>query len=76
MDPKWDVGWSKLMKYRWVVRFTKVESGWVSTKSMCYIWWAIVTKKVGMFNSYGNVDELVGPYVGCLTHINALCNLK
>jgi len=27
-------------------------------------------KKVGMFNCYGNVDELVGRYVGCFRHIN------
>jgi len=26
-----------------------------------------------MFNCYGNVDELVGPHVGCLRHINDLC---
>jgi len=26
-----------------------------------------------MFNCYGNVDELVGPHVGCLKHIDGLC---
>jgi hypothetical protein len=26
-----------------------------------------------MFSCYGNVDELVGPYVGCFKHINGLC---
>jgi hypothetical protein len=26
-----------------------------------------------MFNCYGNVDELMGLYVGCFRHINGLC---
>ncbi len=32
-----------------------------------------VTKKVRTFSCYDKVDELVGPYVGCLRHINGLC---
>jgi hypothetical protein len=32
-----------------------------------------VSKKVKTFSCYDNVDELVGPYVGCLRHINGLC---
>jgi hypothetical protein len=26
-----------------------------------------------MFSCYGNVDELMGLYVGCFRHINGLC---
>jgi len=32
-----------------------------------------VAKTVRTFSCYNNVDELVGPYVGCFRHINGLC---
>jgi hypothetical protein len=62
MDLKRDVGWFKV----------KYLDGFLA-KSMCCIWWAIVTKKVGTFSCYDNVDELVGLYVCCFRHMNGLC---
>jgi hypothetical protein len=59
---KWDVGWFK----------AKYLGGFLA-KLMCCIRWAIVTKKVGTFSCYDNVDELVDLYVCCFRHMNGLC---